>query len=203
MKRIAILFYFLIIGLVVFASTVNTKDTTILENDTLRLMFYSSTFDCGASLLIGPSHYTYVSSEVIYPTNGHGYNLVYTFAPKNNFVGSDTIYFQNGCRGISGFYISDTLRYIINSKATSIVDAKIRIRLFPNPSNGDIHIIGLSNDTPMDYKIYDISGKVCQKGILLGDKFTANMRDGVYFLKICQNNAIVFEEKINIKNNCP
>jgi hypothetical protein len=199
MKKIVILFALLAFGLVASASKVINKDTTIQKSENLRLEFSFSIFECGIQIYKEPSNFVLGNTEFMYSEISSAYKTVFTFVPKNDFVGSDTIVFLTGCSPSPDIRIFDTLRYFIKTKETGLVDNKNVIRLYSNPSNGQINIIGLSMESQMTYKLFDSSGKLCQDGFFNGDCIKTKVKDGIYILRISRKNVQVFEDKIRIK----
>ena len=71
------------------------------------------------------------------------------------------------------------------------------IRLYPNPTHDILHIENYDQLENLAYQVYDIYGKLLQAGpvhsssIRLGD-----YADGLYFVRILQNNQIITTEKI-------
>lgn len=201
MRKIAILVTFFTFGLIASASTMIIKDTTILKNENLRLEFYFSTSDYGISIFKSPSNFNIRSYEFqTFPGSTNANKTTYTFEPDSNFVGKDTIDFLIERSPVSLDSNSDTLRYIITSKVTDLLVQKDAIRLFPNPSKGQINIYGLSIEEDMIYELFDSSGKLCQVGLFFGDKINTKVKNGIYIFRLSRAKILLFEDKVKIAN---
>ncbi len=59
------------------------------------------------------------------------------------------------------------------------------LSVFPNPTEGELHISGIANENSR-YQIFDISGRMVQAGMLNGELFvnTSHLTSGMYILRI-------------------
>ena len=58
------------------------------------------------------------------------------------------------------------------------------INIFPNPVDDIFYISGLKDELPVEYKIYDISGKIVQQALTNGVVKLNNKNPGIYYLNI-------------------
>jgi len=110
MKHIILTIGLIIISKTLLAFNLDNKDTVIVKNTDLKLVFTFETFECGINIFKHPlnksiSHLDY---NVTLDT------AIYTYSPKKDFIGIDTVIFIIGCGSSPGNILSDTTEYIIN-----------------------------------------------------------------------------------------
>lgn len=186
---------------------------TIDDND--KLQIYSSS-NCGKTWLL---RYTRIATNTLktvstYYTTNHipaasssewrqdAINLTNTWGSnpvkfKFTFTsgGGNNIFIDD--ININGQFIVTDLQNLHNENGIS---------LFPNPSENEINILyELKNTSPLKIQITDVLGKQCinqttevtEKSIKLDTNFLSN---GVYFIKMTQDNTIIYNNKF-IKQN--
>ena len=91
--------------------------------------------------------------------------------------------------GITGFMdevrISNVVRSFINTNIDEPTQEK-KFSIYPNPSNGIVHISGVSDLSGCQVSITDITGKSVQTGVPcnLNTLNLQHLRKGVYFIKV-------------------
>lgn len=102
-----------------------------------------------------------------------------------------TLTFNSWGSGASGGAFTYT-RSTDQSLSTSEFELKKNIKLFPNPSNDYIQILGLIGDEK--YTLYNILGTEIQKGNISNNEQIdiRNLTNGLYFLKFGDENTIKF-----------
>lgn len=84
-------------------------------------------------------------------------------------------------------------KFLVNTSSLSLETnfAHDKIRVFPNPSNNAIEILGLKTSEP--YEIYNVMCSEVKKGIvsLEGKIDIENLKKGIYLLKLTQSNQII------------
>ena len=87
---------------------------------------------------------------------------------------------QNGCKSKS-----DRINITITTGITDIYSNNSRIRLYPNPTNAQLHL-EFDGDEIQDYIIYNLTGQIVMNG-KVGNKSIINVENltqGIYYLKI-------------------
>ncbi len=93
MKTFTLAVFILIIAFNASANLLEKSDTIISINSQLELNFQFETHECGINILEHPDNAQL--SELIYDNSL--VNATYTYVPKQDFVGIDTVRFQTGC----------------------------------------------------------------------------------------------------------
>jgi aminopeptidase N len=74
------------------------------------------------------------------------------------------------------------------------------VEVYPNPVINNLHVkIINGNNSPVRYHIFDISGKLVEKGVFTSDKnsiSTENWSKGLFFLEIIQNKSHLYKKII-------
>jgi hypothetical protein len=74
------------------------------------------------------------------------------------------------------------------------------VKVYPNPVINNLHVkIINGNNSPVRYHIFDISGKLVEKGVFTSDKnsiSTENWSKGLFFLEIIQNKSHLYKKII-------
>jgi hypothetical protein len=89
--------------------------------------------------------------------------------------------------GVALFYGSDDISLSIGE---NLPDTKFSC--YPNPVKNQLTIKSASLTLlNSDYTLYDYSGKIIERGVLISDTLTvSHLAEGLYFLLIEQNNAL-------------
>ncbi|WP_430809673.1 MULTISPECIES: T9SS type A sorting domain-containing protein [unclassified Carboxylicivirga] len=162
------------------------KSFVVLDN---TLYFYAK-----YSFVEGDKTYD-STTNAIYKLNGTSVELVsesvgfypvelLAFNGKIYFAGEDTELIDNG----DGTFTSsgeELFVYDPNGTPTSIepVRNQNEIDIFPNPSYGHVNVTGFNGETA-EYKLYDLSGQLVERGMLNNDIINYNVSKGVYILKV-------------------
>ena len=71
------------------------------------------------------------------------------------------------------------------------------LQIYPNPTHDILHVETADNQDNLSYQVYDIYGKLLQSGSILSNTIRlGDYADGLYFVRILQNNQIITTEKI-------
>jgi len=92
---------------------------------------------------------------------------------------------------------------VVNTVGVNDLSSSDKIKLFPNPNNGNFEIIFNDNTSVKNIKIYNSLGIIVYKNNVEG-KFSKNIRlnnlpDGIYYLRINYNNNNLIFKKIIIQ----
>lgn len=140
----------------------------------------------GASTLTTEANYS--SYQWLLNGNVVGSNATYdpNFVPGNYFVLVTDI---NGCSDTSAvfFYIPESIDEA----------AKLGIKIYPNPTAGDIYISGLNNEKPYTIAVYNSMGQLVVNSTMVGKYLSINtLPKGLYSLVIGTDKGIVQQRLI-------
>lgn len=146
-----------------------------------------------------PSDYVIYGGEVYYrgedsnDTDGHLFKYDGTSISQQDntikdlddlVVFNNKIYFEGDQDGVTGneLFVFDpntaTIETVINTTAS----------IYPNPNNGSFTI---DTETNVDqYRIYDLSGRVVETGVVTNNRIDSNLNTGVYLLELTGETAI-------------
>lgn len=125
-----------------------------------------------------------------------------------NYLGLDTVIFtaSNGAslnlKWIPWDY-GTRLYYQDNAQQNSLKEnTKTQLTLYPNPTNGLIHLSIPSGSSQFTVRIYDISGKVILQSTENKTAFTLNLSEiqqsGMYFLQVSDNLGNLYHSKVQL-----
>jgi hypothetical protein len=73
----------------------------------------------------------------------------------------------------------------------------IDIRIYPNPTDGQLRIEGNGWEEGMNYRILNVFGQCVDNGVLTSNELSlARFADGIYFVQLFSKNKPVKTEKI-------
>jgi len=81
---------------------------------------------------------------------------------------------------------------LITAGTTEIKQEKL-FEIYPNPTSSDLHFIGES--IPTEVEIVDLNGTIIKKEVLTNTLSIAELKAGVYFIRILKDGRI-YQEKI-------
>lgn len=74
------------------------------------------------------------------------------------------------------------------------------IKVYPVPATDLLYIVNIAGI--YNYKIIDVTGRICLSGILRNNRIDiSELRNGIYILRIKDNNSVIAKEKIEIVRN--
>jgi hypothetical protein len=109
MKQLMSMLGLLFLTKTILAYNVEYRDTVIVKNSTLQLVFGFENFECGINTYKHPSNM--IVSNINY--NAALDTAIYTYKPKTDFIGIDTAIFITGCGSLPYNMLTDTIEYII------------------------------------------------------------------------------------------
>ena len=93
----------------------------------------------------------------------------------------------------------DRMKCYMDNHSTSINDSEIiDFSVYPNPSTGFINLDNLGVKIDLDYFIYNIYGQLVASGNIQDNTISMILKDGLYILRIRNNNKVIFEDKLLI-----
>lgn len=72
---------------------------------------------------------------------------------------------------------------------------KMNFKVRPNPSNGLINVDYSGDISDLSYNILNTGGQLLDTGVLTDKKISMNLDNGLYILRICKKDQLVFEDK--------
>lgn len=172
------------------------RDTTIKANSTLKLVFAFHIFECGINVFKYPIHQSICQLD--YNTSSD--TATFTYKPKQDFIGTDTVLFLTGCGSSFDNMIFKIIEYKVNISDNTLINNRTidsDYKIFPNPSTGLIKIIG-NNYTNLEFILCNSIGQEVLKGKLQQD-FQLDLENGVYIFTIIDKAQLIYRQKIIIK----
>jgi|GEM_PF-6912882 len=135
-------------------------------------------------------------SGKVYITNDYGQNWIMQQVNTNQpiiriqFISDDIAYIEDG---IGNLFKNSTVTAVSSIKVSRNIDVEI----YPNPSNGLIHIIN-KLDQYSSYDVYNISGKLIKSGLMKGIESIRidSLLPGIYLIKLSGNSGFVTKKII-------
>jgi hypothetical protein len=95
------------------------------------------------------------------------------------------------------------LNHLCNSNPVLIEQNKtnFKLQLFPNPASTEVHIEGMNSFVDFKVSVFDLFGKLVFAENNHQKIDISNLTDGVYVVKIQQDNAFYFEKLIKTSKN--
>jgi len=171
------------------------RDTIIVKNSTLTLEFVFEIFECGINVFKHPENQSISQLD---------YNIgldtaIYTYKPKLDFVGIDTVVFLTDCGSTPDNMYFEIIEYLIQvtdfTKINNFMNDN-NFQIFPNPSTGFINIMS-NNHKGLDFRIYNSIGQTINQGKLKQD-LQLDLKQGIYILTILDKYQLVYRQKIVI-----
>jgi hypothetical protein len=95
------------------------------------------------------------------------------------------------------------LNHLCNSNPVLIEQnsTKLNLQLFPNPASTEVYIDGINSFVDFKISVFDLFGKLVFAENNNRKIDISNLTDGVYVVKIQQDNAFYFEKLIKTSKN--
>lgn len=162
-------------------------DVSVIDISTPAYAGVDTTITIGDSVFIGRTPEIGLNDDCVWYVNS---NPVDTVAGLWVMPDSTTTYILE--QTICGYTTYDTVTITVLPTSINELFKENNLKIFPNPSTGDVWI-KLDNNLTVQSKviIYDIVGKIVfEKNILIDNntKITPNLQRGTYFISINPNN---------------
>lgn len=158
----------------------------------------------------------FIHSEVLSYTDFKGKGKQY-IGGKMNFTGSpDTLYYwvlvelnaagtdlniiKCGFENEPNTPLATGNEAKVETTSTSSLNNNPSFQVYPNPSKGEIKILGINNNTQLE--LFDLKGSLVKKELINENNIVdvSNLRNGIYFLKLITNTDLIFTQKLIIEN---
>jgi hypothetical protein len=171
------------------------KDTLLNENHSLKLVFVFRVFECGIKVLKHPENQCI--SRLDY--NQCQDTATYTYAPKHDFTGVDTVVFLTGCGSDPDnmhFKIVEFFIHVSDFTKTGNLTNDKNLYLFPNPFSSGLNyeLSAVESNKKVAFEILDLSGRTISRFDKYANKGEIDFPDvpaGTYIVKITATNQVL------------
>ncbi len=133
-----------------------------------------------------------------------GSDLGMDYGSANQMGGTGTVSMINGFPIFGNKMATITFTYITSTLSTESLDPLERVKVFPNPSMGNIQLTNIQNLQLKNVEIYSVLGKLVyqKKDVIQNSSLTLDLNQlnkGIYLLKLNTSDGLSRTQKLILK----